>query len=91
VQIHLRRGAAGATRTEAAWFDGPFTRTPRLSTGAGDHVNGGFSAGQVLGMPLAECLALGCAVSGAYVRDAASPGLERVAGFLRALPGPEGV
>ncbi len=89
VQIHLRRGAGGADASGGAWFDGPFTTHPRLSTGAGDHFNGGFAVGQSIGLPLEQCLAVGCACSGAYVRDAESPTRERVAEFLRALPGPE--
>jgi hypothetical protein len=89
VVIHPREGAAAATANGSAWFDGPFTRTPRLSTGAGDHFNAGFALGQVHGLPLEQCLAVGCGVSGAYVRDAESPGLERLVGFLNELPGPE--
>lgn len=87
VVIHPREGAAGANAAgESAWFDGPFTRTPRLSTGAGDHFNAGFALAQALGMPLAEALAVGCATSGAYVRDAESPTLGRLVEFLRMLP-----
>jgi sugar/nucleoside kinase (ribokinase family) len=90
VAIHPREGAAAAnSRGERGWFDGPFTRTPRLSTGAGDHFNAGFAFGQVVGLSLQESLAVGCAVSGAYVRDAESPGRERLVEFLRAMPGPE--
>lgn len=90
VVIHPREGAAAAdARDNRAWFDGPFTARPRLSTGAGDHFNAGFALAQTLGLPLAECLAVGCAVSGAYVRDAESPSLERLTAFLRGLPGPE--
>lgn len=91
VVIHPREGAAAADASGAsAWFEGPFITTPKLSTGAGDHFNGGFSFAQTLGLPLEECLAVGCGVSGAYVRDAASPTLERLAEFLADLPGPEG-
>jgi len=91
VVIHPREGAGAADASGAsAWFDGPFTATPKLSTGAGDHFNGGFSFAQTLGLPLEECLAVGCGVSGAYVRDAASPTLDRLAQFLADLPGPEG-
>lgn len=90
VAIHPREGAGAADAGGAsAWFDGPFTLTPRLSTGAGDHFNAGFSVAQVLGLALEECLAVGCAVSGAYVRDADSPTMERLVGFLRELPAPE--
>jgi hypothetical protein len=43
--------------------------------------------GRTIGAPLDQCLALGCAVAGVYVRDGASPGKERVVGFLREWPG----
>ncbi len=89
VVIHPREGAGaavvGAQGVESAWFDGPFTPTPRLSTGAGDHFNAGFALGQMVGMRVEECLAVGCGVSGAYVRDAQSPSRERLVSFLRSL------
>jgi hypothetical protein len=89
VVIHPREGAGAAVigggGVESAWFDGPFTPTPRLSTGAGDHFNAGFALGQVLGMRVEESLAVGCGVSGAYVRDAVSPTRARLVEFLRAL------
>ena len=44
---------------------------------------------QAGGLDLAHCLATGCAVSGAYVRDALSPDLDRLIGFLRDLPAPD--
>lgn len=90
VVVHPREGAGAATADGAsAWFDGPFTRTPKLSTGAGDHFNGGFAMAQALGLPLEHCLAAGAGVSGAYVRDAESPTLERLVAFLRELPPPQ--
>ncbi|MDX2146797.1 MAG: PfkB family carbohydrate kinase [Planctomycetota bacterium] len=89
VVIHPRFGAGAATAHDAAWFDGPFTREPRLSTGAGDHFNAGFAAAQVFGLDLEQCLALGCATSGAYVRDAESPTLDRLRAFLTDLPLPQ--
>jgi sugar/nucleoside kinase (ribokinase family) len=90
VVVHPRQGAAAADAAGAsAWFEGPFTNEPRLSTGAGDHFNGGFAFAQVAGLGLDECLAVGCGVSGAYVRDAQSPDLARLCGFLRDLPGAE--
>ncbi len=87
VVVHPRECAAGACGDgRSAWVDGPFTPEPRLSTGAGDHFNAGFALAQVLGLDLPECLLVGAATSGAYVRDARSPDLKRVAGMLRALP-----
>jgi hypothetical protein len=89
VVIHPREGAAAADASGSDWFEGPFTATPKLSTGAGDHFNGGFAFAQVHGLPLDQCLAVGCGVSGAYVRDALSPDLTRLIAFLRTLPLPE--
>ncbi len=90
VVIHPREGAGAAEDSgQSAWFEGPFTAQPRLSTGAGDHFGAGFSFAQVLGLPLEQALAVGCATSGAYVRDAVSPDLSRLTGFLRGLPGAE--
>lgn len=89
VVVHPREGAAAADEHTSAWFDGPFTGTPRLSTGAGDHFNAGFAFAHALGLSLDQCLAAGAAVSGAYVRDARSPGLDRLLTFLRGLPPPE--
>lgn len=91
VVVHRRDGAAAATECgRAEWFDGPFTRNPLLSTGAGDHFNSGFALGQVLGLDIDECLAVACGVSGLYVREGVSPTAERLAMFLDALPLPEG-
>jgi pfkB family carbohydrate kinase len=90
VVIHPREGAAAATaQGDAAWFDGPTTLSPQLSTGAGDHFNAGFALAQTLSLPLNQCLALGTATSGVYVRDAQSPTRARLCAFLRELPEPE--
>jgi hypothetical protein len=90
VVIHQHTGAGGANAAgESHWFTGPYTRKPRISTGAGDHFGGGFSFAQMAGLGLGESLAAACGVAGAYVRDAASPTRERLIQFLRDLPVPE--
>lgn len=90
VVIHQHTGAGGANASgESYWFSGPYTRKPRISTGAGDHFGGGFSFAQIAGLGLGESLAAACGVAGAYVRDAASPNRERLVQFLRDLPDPE--
>lgn len=88
VVLHPRHGAAAASHAAADWFDGPFTSAPRLSTGAGDHFNAGFALGQALDLHLPLCLAIACAESGLYVRDARSPDRPRLVHFLRNLPPP---
>lgn len=90
VVIHRRDGAAAAEANgHNAWFDGPFTQNPLLSTGAGDHFNAGFATAELIGMPIDECLATACATSGLYVREGQSPTGTRVASFLQSLPVPE--
>ena len=90
VVIHQHTGAGGADRSGAShWFTGPYTRKPRISTGAGDHFGGGFSFAQIAGLSLADSLAAACGVAGAYVRDASSPSRTRLIEFLRDLPVPE--
>jgi sugar/nucleoside kinase (ribokinase family) len=88
VVIHPREGCAAADASRAVWFDGPLCAKPRLSTGAGDHFNAGFGLAQAMGLPMTACCAMGCATSGAYVRDAQSPTRSRLADFLEHLPGP---
>lgn len=102
VVVHPRQGAGAASATrdasdgarrqdrdDVAWFAGPFTRSPTLSTGAGDHFNAGFAAAQIAGLTLEQCLATGVAVSGAYVRDGKAPTPDRLLAFLEDLPMPE--
>ena len=89
VVIHPRSGAAAATEQQSASFAGPFIQQPLISTGAGDHFNAGFTAGRLFGFDLDECLCLGTATSGYYVRHAKSPTQAELANFCRTLPEPE--
>lgn len=93
VVIHPRKGAAAATlsdgRVVSASFAGPFVKEPRLSTGAGDNFNAGFVLGQLAGLPVEQCLCVGTASSGFYVRNARSASLADLAGFCDDLPPPQ--
>lgn len=90
IVIHQHTGAGAADdQGHSDWFAGPYTRKPRISTGAGDHFGGGFSFAQNAGLSLGQCLAAACGVAGAYVRDAKSPTRDRLIQFLRDLPEPE--
>lgn len=74
----------GANGPDSAGIDGPYCANPRLSTGAGDHFNGGFVSGLLCdGMDVRGALYTGVATSGWYVRNARSPRREDVIGFLR--------
>ena len=82
VVIHPRDGAACATRDGAWYVEGPLCRNPKISTGAGDHFNAGFSAAEVLGLSPEACLAVAVASSGQYVRTGRSPSLRETARFI---------
>jgi len=90
VIIHPRKCAAATLRTatgvETGKFVGPFTSTPKLSTGAGDNFNAGFCLGQLAGLNVHQSLACGNHTSGFYVRNAHSPSLTQLADFLADPP-----
>lgn len=62
---------------------GPFCQKPKKSTGAGDRFNAGISLGLSLGFSGSDCLALGCATSGFFVRNARSATQGELVEFLR--------
>jgi len=82
VVVHPRESAACATAAGTAWIPGPYTDNPLITTGAGDHFNGGFSQGQLLGLDPEACLTLGVCTSGHYVRTGISPTLADIETFL---------
>lgn len=83
VVIHPKESAACATKNESHWIAGPYTQKPKITTGAGDHFNAGFSTAQLLGMPPLACLTVGVCFSGHYVRTGASPSLANVQSFIQ--------
>ncbi len=82
VVIHPRGCAVSADKDHAYCVPGPFTSKPKITTGAGDHFNAGFTMGQLLGLDLEACLVTGVATSGIYVRTGKSPSLDDVERFL---------
>ncbi len=93
VVVHPRQTAAAAVKigddVQSSFQTGAFTKTPKLSTGAGDNFNAGFCFGLIAGLDVAQSLAAGNAASGFYVRNARSASLEELADFLDTLPEPE--
>ena len=63
---------------------GPYCKKPALTTGAGDNFNAGYMLGGALGFAPGECLLLGMAASGYYVRNAKSANREELISFLNA-------
>ena len=84
VVIHPSSFAAAADGNGAACVAG-LTKTPKITTGAGDHFNAGFCVGRLLNGDLHTSLQIGVATSGYYVRHAKSPRLEELKKFLQTL------
>lgn len=85
IVIHPIHGAAVATTDTAIWIDGPYTKKPKLTTGAGDNFNAGFCNGWLGGFTPAECLMAGVCTSGFYVRNAKSPSHDELLQFMKHL------
>ncbi len=82
VVVHPKESAACATADGTAWVPGPYTAKPKITTGAGDHFNAGFSLGQLLGLEPEACLTTGVCTSGHYVRTGQSPTIADLQTFL---------
>ena len=83
VVVHAVKCAGAKVGDDRAGVDGPYCANPRLSTGAGDHFNGGFVSGLVSGLDVRGALYAGVGTSGWYVRNARSPRRDDVIAFLR--------
>lgn len=83
VVVHAVKFAAARVNGATAAVQGPYCANPKLTTGAGDHFNGGFSSALMAGLSVEEALFAGVGTSGAYVRKAGSPSAEEVVQLLR--------
>ncbi len=84
VVVHGIKFAGACLGDEHAGVAGPYCPAPKLSTGAGDHFNGGFCAGLLGGLSVREALYLGVGTSGCYVRSGNSPTIPDVTRLLTA-------
>lgn len=83
VVIHPTRSAAVAS-ADGEWFlEGPYTETPKLTTGAGDNFNAGYCNGLLSGLTPAQCLVSGVCSSGFYVRNCRSSSRTEMVDFMR--------
>lgn len=83
VVVHPKESAACATKEDIYWIAGPYTENPKITTGAGDHFNAGFSTAQLLCFPPLACLTVGVCFSGHYVRTGKSPSLGNIQTFIQ--------
>jgi hypothetical protein len=85
VLIHWPRHAVGSTSKLAVATDVPYTESPQINTGAGDHFNAGFCLGHLLGGDFRTNLKLGVATSAYYVHEAKSPTLAQLSSFIETV------
>mgnify|MGYP000237280689 CR=1 FL=1 len=84
VVIHPIRCAAAWTAGNEGFADGAWCAAPKLTTGAGDHFNGGYVFARALGLRPAQAIIIGKCVSGFYVRNARGPSVAEVVAFATA-------
>lgn len=84
VVVHAIKYAGATVGGESAGIEGPYCPNPKLSTGAGDHFNGGFCGGIMADLPVLDSLYCGVGASGWYVRNGRSPTSEDIVGLLKA-------
>ena len=82
IVIHPLAGAAVGTKDGSWWVDGPYTKKPKLTTGAGDNFNAGFCNGWLSKLTPQECLLSGVCTSGFYVRNCRSPKRAELTDFM---------
>ena len=80
--LHLLDRAMVCPGSVDARRPGYYIERPLFATGGGDNFNAGFTFGLLSGLSPEDCLSLGNAVSGYYVRQGKSPDLEQVTAFI---------
>ncbi len=83
VLVHTRGMVAGSERDGSAAVQTRQIARPAISTGAGDHFNGGYIAARVCGLGLAESLACGADTASAYVGTGIAPDRRGLVATLR--------
>jgi sugar/nucleoside kinase (ribokinase family) len=81
--VHAIKYAGASVPSGSAGIEGPYCASPKLSTGAGDHFNGGFCSGLLAELSVKDALYSGVGASGWYVRNGRSPALADVIDLLR--------
>jgi sugar/nucleoside kinase (ribokinase family) len=82
IVIHPINGAALATKNGIWWQGGPYTETPKSTTGAGDKFNAGLCYAWQNGLSEQQCLIVATGMSGYYVRYGSTPSKKGLVKFL---------
>lgn len=82
--IHGLDFAVAATEEQSVRAESVYCSNPVISTGGGDHFNGGFCAALIHGLSPGDAVAFGNLVSSCYVSHGSSPGLSELAEYIAA-------
>lgn len=80
--IHGLDYAVAATEDQIVQEKGIFVPNPTISTGGGDHFNGGFATALIHDLSAKEAIGFGNLVSSCYVSNGSSPALEDLQVYL---------
>lgn len=80
--VHALDYAVAATAEQMVRADTVFHADPVISTGGGDHFNGGFCTALIHGLTPGDALAFGNLVSSCYVGGGHSPSLSQLADYI---------
>ena len=83
--VHPVAFALAVSAGRLSLVNGPYEPRPKVTTGAGDHLNSGFCLGKMLGLDDELSLLAGVATSGYYVRTGQSPSIASLAAANRPL------
>lgn len=67
---------------EVIELQGRIVTRPKVLTGGGDNLNGGFCLGLLSGFTLPQCMLLGMAASGSYIENGISPDQQDIIEYL---------
>ncbi|MHA1871102.1 MAG: PfkB family carbohydrate kinase [Promethearchaeota archaeon] len=83
IVTHDPHFATITTKTGHFWVTEGYTSTPRFTTAAGDHFNGGVMLGLTLGLKPEEAITLGNAYTAAFVRTGISANFDQLYNFIQ--------
>lgn len=83
IVVHPRTTAAAVGPDGEGEVEGPYCANPKLTTGAGDHFNGGYAFARAMGLVPQHAVVVGKAVSGFYVRQGRGPSRDEAVAFLK--------
>lgn len=83
IVVHPRTTAAAVGPEGDGEIEGPYCAAPKLTTGAGDHFNGGYAFARAMGLAPRHAVVVGKSVSGFYVREGRGPSRDEAVAFLK--------